>query len=549
MVRELVHGMRSGSEARLIQQILDAKNTFDVTGNQIYMGEAENALASLVALHEEQQPQSRMQKAVRVITGEGVWHSRGTGIFSSPGAGMGDIGYIKTSPQAARLAVNAYEHLEALRNLATQQPLGKNVSNLQKVLRQAYVPVPREIDSISGVAVGPIRLSRPEGEPEAAVHFLRWVQGLTLEDLFVVAEQVTNGMKTRVNQLLNKELLAVAQMTGVWQARPYLPEGVGREGVAERVREEYLASVDKTVDDIVEFTSQNLSRRALGAAKKAFGSLIESMIIDDNPVSGNVWRYFDNNLRNYVVEVNRGDPLNFSDILNDRVDDHGDAYYPGIFAETKRIDLTNWSTLWGIESDDFAHIVMNPHVSKWMEQDRTATSKIYAMMVLTRKTIVFYDMSRRESRREEKLRLRNQANKMAAELVGIYEGASAESQPAFTEHYKRNRGSADIAGMRRAARQACLEMVYYGKGLHLDRDGGLLDGQVGQRRLWEATRYFEAAGALLSKAAEAAGLPSNTKGIKELEGILCNAHQRIASGRIDTKALETRGGQYLQTLI
>jgi len=441
---------------------------------------------------------------------------------------------MKQSPETSAFSAAAYEHNHEL--LLKAQSINPDTRTrnpgLDNLLRHAYIPTPNLIHGMP--VIGPIPLSKEE-----SVHFLSWVKGPLLHDQLSSVRK--NGLAKLTTGLHHNQLWVVSQMTGIWQAHPHIPENAPPpEDLEEFVKIHYVNIGSESISEYACFVDLPVSKQDLERAQTVVKGIVSNLRVSADPLNGNIGRYFDAALRNFITEL--GDVNATSDDILNRVVKDGIIDYYGLWDMTRRIDFSHADRLWCIYDEDIAHITENCHVKVPQKQK----TKYQAATMLTRLALKHYDAYEKGQGDKH----RHQAIDIAGKLQDLR--TKEEVKPSDIkefETYRRDYAPTNqIIPWLRKLRQGVLALVYLAKTYaHEEQIGIPTDQAIREGLASEAHHCVSRVIAELPSVINAAGIKrgENVTALKELlEGV----RERIDSRTFSESYMMEKGQHYLNTL-
>lgn len=437
-------------------------------------------------------------------------------------------GHIKLPHAAAKFSAASYEHCNNL--LLTSQSRKPDLEHpdLDDLIRHAYIPTPNLINGMP--VIGPIPISK-----NISAHFLSWVKGPVLHHQLASTKNEKEVLGL-ISELQRQQLWAVSQMTGIWQAYPY-PSGLSPPAnLEEIVKDHYSETAVGSLNQYISFAGLSLSPKRIDLLENIMKKITSKLIINPNPINGNVGRYFDSALRNFVSEVGNVNAT-AEDVLN-RVLKNGAIDYYSLFDATRRIDFGSVGRLWSLYDEDVAHITENCNVSASEEQK----TQYHAAVTLTRLALLHYKAF---EQRQDTESLKKAID--LAKFIGSVRGGSSSPNeiPEYADYCTTYDPNMEIVPWLRKFRQGVLALVYMSKLYAYEVETKVAAKQEDLNVLCTEVQHY------LSRAIDDfplvynVALSQETSEIDDIQNLLNEVLHNVKAGKFSKEHMLKIGKEYL----
>lgn len=313
----------------------------------------------------------------------------------------------------------------------------------------------RSLNTILTTVSDPIQI-----DDKRSKFFLGFVPGPTVHSQ-LEADMHIPKLSPEYKELHKLELMAISQMTGAYQALPYpvpanakKPDWWHLRPDCVEIKESYRANVKRTIRSLIKYTDLTFPKRHLNHALKLLDAVYLKIIVDDDLLMGNVGKYLDAALRNWIWNIqSEGEDGSYhtTQLIIDKLsDNHPDAValdriqsweraeswfykvmdsiddencdisdiskliadgpetnlvddppmnYYLIWKYLRRIDFGSSHRLWAIYEEDLAHI--NENLFVFLSKEEKAVN--HAIMTLTRIAIKAFNSTNMASNERSKL--------------------------------------------------------------------------------------------------------------------------------------------------
>ena len=489
----------------------------------------------------------------------GLFHSQGTGFVTVPTGSIDQVvadhereegrlknffGMSRLSMNEAKFSARSYNHYasHAKKERRHNSVDYKNYPALDRLLKIAYIPLPEPIHKEMTVnevikeyesqVIGPI----PLGD-DTAIQLLNLVKGPSVHDQLSRDKKVPE-CKVGKEKLHRLELLAISQITGVFQANPLDSEDLDLSAISSMVKEDYTKRLKSSVEQLLKYVGLEEKDEDLKLAFGFFDVLGSKLKVR---YGDNMGRYFDSALRNWIWDLGdySGTSLDVMQLL--AVEESGKIEYELLWKYLKRVDFSNSDRVWAVYEEDAAHINENLNVQIGSRQKESNI----AVMALTRKALEIHEKASKDEDYAA-------ANELAERCYEIICGREAREIPEVSSYLEEYGATIKIVSWYRKLRQAELAIQYYAKAFAYNEKRTELSQTLMNDLSNEANEYVSMA---IGELDELFGCvvdqecSTSDAGRRSLENLLSGIKRKIENQEYSPKVLKDVGDYYLNNKV